>query len=306
MIWMICPTFLCAFIGAQNTLRIISYNVENFFHPDHDSLKNDFEFTPDGNRHWSYTRYNTKAENISRVIANTGEWNTPAIIGLCEIENEKCVKKLCWLLKNYQYQYIHYESPDERGIDVAVLYHPELFQLIESQPIRVPLDSASSTRDILYASGIINHSDTLHIFVCHLPSQLSGKKVSDWKRKKAKDILRFHVDSLLQINSQAKIIVMGDMNASPENDIQGLHNLMTDYEKNGHGTHKYKGKWSCLDQFYVSDAVKSISSAHIYDAAWIQEKDNRYLGLKPKRTFTGYRYQKGYSDHLPIYLDLYK
>lgn len=300
IIWVICPFFLC----AQKQYRIISYNVENLFHPEHDSLKNDIEFTPEGNKHWTYYRYKIKAENIARVIANISKWDTPMIIGLCEIENDKCLKKLCWLFKNYNYKYIHYESNDERGIDVALLYQPELFQIIQSKPLHVELANNDFTRDILYVEGVYNQIDTLYLMLCHLPSQLSGQKASEWKREKAKAVIQQTTDSILREHETAQIVVMGDMNTVPKEDIEGLNNLMLPIQKQRKGTHKYQGIWTCLDQFYVSSALLERTKANIYDAEWIQEEDKKYLGLRPKRTFIGYRYQKGFSDHLPIYLDI--
>ena len=176
---------------------LMSYNVENFFHPEHDSLKNDYEFTVDGTRHWSYTRYNAKAEAIARVIVNAGELNNPpTIVGLCEVENEACCKKLTYILRNCRYDYVHYESPDERGIDVAMLYRKEQFEVLSSRSVRVWLDSLTHTRDILYVKGVVNKSDTLHLMVCHLPSQLGGTQASAWKRAAAKKVIQGLTDSI--------------------------------------------------------------------------------------------------------------
>ena len=280
---------------------LMSYNVENFFHPEHDSLKNDYEFTVDGTRHWSYTRYNAKAEAIARVIVNAGELNDPpTIVGLCEVENEACCKKLTYILRNCRYDYVHYESPDERGIDVAMLYRKEQFEVLCSRPVRVWLDSLTHTRDILYVKGVVNKTDTLHLMVCHLPSQLGGTQASAWKRAAAKAVIQGLTDSVYTNHPQAKIIVMGDMNGEPKNDIQGLTNAMVGTKMM---SYKYKGLWSCIDQFYLSPAIDSIATVRVFDADWLQEEDTKYLGLKPKRTWIGYKYQKGgFSDHLPILL----
>ena len=283
---------------------LMSYNVENFFHPEHDSLKNDYEFTVDGIRHWSYTRYNAKAEAIARVIVNAGELNDPpTLVGLCEVENEACCKKLTYILRNCQYDYVHYESPDERGIDVVMLYRKELFEVLCSRPVRVWLDSITHTRDILYVKGVVNKSDTLHLMVCHLPSQLGGTQASAWKRAAAKAVIQGLTDSVYVNHPQAKIIVMGDMNGEPKNDIQRLTNAMVGTKMM---SYKYKGLWSCIDQFYLSPAIDSIATVRVFDADWLQEEDTKYLGLKPKRTWIGYKYQKGgFSDHLPIILSTY-
>ena len=165
------------------------------------------------------------------------------------------------------------------------------------------------TRDILYVCVRVDKRDTLHLFVCHLPSQRGGAAESEWKRTAVKEILQRSIDSVYALHPAAKIIVMGDMNSEPKEDLDGLRNRMVvESQKSkveSHGTHKYQGRWSCLDQFYTSPALDSLSRAEIYNAAWIQEPDEKYLDLKPKRTYNGFRYQKdGFSDHLPILLKL--
>ena len=146
-------------------------------------------------------------------------------------------------------------------------------------------------------------ADTIHFFVCHMPSQLGGATETAWKRDQAKRVLQRAVDSVLAADINAKIVVMGDMNSAPKEDLAGLRNRMAKGERReARGTHKYQGRWTCLDQFYTSPALDSISDVRIYDAEWIQEPDEKYLGLRPKRTFVGFRYQEGFSDHLPIVL----
>lgn len=284
----------------------MSYNVENLFHPAHDSLKDDIEWTQEGERRWSYSRYYRKVENIARVLTNIGEWPGVDIVGLQEVENALCVKRLCTTLRRGEYDFVHYESPDRRGIDVALIYKKARIDTLSTKAIRV---SELMTRDILYVCAKVDKRDTIHFFVCHLPSQRGGKAESEWKRKAAKDVLKRAVDSVYETNPKAKIVVMGDMNSEPEEDIRGMRNRMKELKnerikelKNQRGTHKYQGKWTCLDQFYTSPALDSISEVKIYDAEWIQETDEKYLGLRPKRTFNGFKYQNGYSDHLPIIL----
>ena len=288
-------------------LIIVSYNVENLFHPEHDSVagkpKEDIEWTPEGDRHWSYTRYYRKEENIARVLTNIGEWDGVDIIGLQEVENALCVKRLCYTLRRGEYDFVHYESPDPRGIDVALVYKKSRIDTLYTRPIHVDL-GAETTRDILYVCAKVDKRDTIHFFVCHLPSQRGGTAESEWKRKAAKAVLQQAVDSVFREQAEAKIIVMGDMNGEPKNDLKGLKNQMTEIT-NSSGTHKYQGRWTCLDQFYSSPSLDSLCIVRIYDAEWIQEPDEKYLGLKPKRTFNGFRYQKdGYSDHLPVVLTI--
>jgi endonuclease/exonuclease/phosphatase family metal-dependent hydrolase len=160
------------------------------------------------------------------------------------------------------------------------------------------------TRDILYVSALVDKRDTMHFFVCHLPSQRGGAAQSEWKRTLAKRVLQSAIDSVRTIHEDAKIVVMGDMNSAPRDDLRGLTNRMNEEPLKTKGTHKYQGQWTCLDQFYLSPAVDSISTVSIFDAEWIQEPDEKYMGLKPKRTFSGVRYQNGYSDHLPIVLKI--
>lgn len=285
-------------------IRVVSYNAENLFWPERDSIDgkslNDLEWTMDGERRWSFTRFYNKIDNIARVLTNIGEWSGVDIIGLQEIENAECLKRLSNRLRYKEYDLVHYESPDPRGIDVALLYKKERIDTIYTKLIRMPFP----TRDILYISTQVDKRDTLHLFICHLPSQLGGKAESEWKRIAAKQLLQKEVDSILCTNTNAHIIIMGDMNTKPTQDIKGVTNKMISLQIDNQGTHKHQGQWICLDQFYCSPAVDSISSAAIYNAEWIMENDDKYLGLKPKRTYIGFRYQNGFSDHLPIILNV--
>ena len=306
------------------SLCVVSYNVENLFHPKHDSVitgerineltgeriieKDDWEWTPEGERRWSYSRYYRKVENTARVLTNIGEWDGVDVVGLQEVENALCVRRLCNTLRRGEYDFVHYESPDRRGIDVALIYKKARIDTLCTKTLRVDLKE-QTTRDILYVCAKVDKRDTIHFFVCHLPSQRGGKAESEWKRKAAKDVLERAVDSVYETNPKAKIVVMGDMNSEPEEDIRGMRNRMKELKnerikelKNQRGTHKYQGKWTYLDHFYVSPSVDSVSQARVYDAEWIQETDEKYLGLRPKRTFNGFKYQNGYSDHLPIIL----
>ena len=283
-------------------LKVVSYNVENLFYPERDSLKDDSEWTPEGERRWSYTRYYRKVENIARVLTNIGEWDGVDIVGLQEVENALCVKRLCYTLRRGEYDFVHYESPDARGIDVALIYKKSRVDTIATRAIKVKGERVNGerliTRDILYVCAQIDKRDTVHFFVCHLPSQRGGKAESEWKRRVAKEVLEEAVDSVFKVQAEAKIVVMGDMNAE-DLEVKGLK----DERMKGEGTHKYQGRWTCLDHFYTSPSLDSLSRAEIYNAAWIQEPDEKYLDLRPKRTYNGFRYQKdGFSDHLPIVL----
>ena len=285
------------------TFTVMSYNVENLFHPSQDSLNPDTEYTQNGSRHWSYTRYHNKLAHIAQVIANINDEH-PYLIGLNEVESAQCLTDLCRKMPHYPYRFIHQDSPDKRGIDVALLYDSVHCRILSSDFIHIALDSAQTTRDVLYAQTVVDKIDTLHLFVCHLPSQLGGLQNSRWKREKVKLTIHQKTDSILTALPAAKIIVLGDMNASPAEDLLPLHNLMLQFLST-EGTHRYQGVWTCLDQFYISEALHNRSSVIIFSAPWLQEEDARYLDTRPKRTFIGFRYNRnGYSDHLPILLRL--
>lgn len=286
---------------AQDSLIIASYNVENLFDCQHDTLKNDSSFLPDGMHHWSYSHYSSKLDRIAQVLVNMAAWQTVPIVGLCEVENARCLRDLCYRLRRFHYAYVHYESADERGIDVALLYDTTQINLLSSKPLPICLDG-DFTRDVLYACLLLNERDTIHTMVCHLPSRLGGAAASGWKRDAVKAVIQQTVDSIYLLNKDAYIVVMGDMNDNPKNDIAGMYNMMLIDKQ--YATHKYQGKWSCLDQFYISYSLLEKTKADVYTPDWLLEEDTKYLGKRPYRTYIGYRYHGGYSDHLPILLRL--
>ena len=303
LILMLLFSIECGFLFAQDSLTIISYNLENLFDCEHDTLKNDSSFLPDGMHHWTYHRYHTKLDRIAQVIVNISGWESAALVGLCEVENARCLRDLCYRLRCFHYKYVHYESPDERGVDVALLYDSTKVNILTSRPFPVIL-SGDQTRDILYVEALIEKKDTLHTMVCHLPSMLGGAAATEWKRQTAKRVIQHQIDSILAVQPNAQILVMGDMNGEPTNDLQHLTNLMLSTNRVGQGTHKYRGIWSCIDQFYVSHALTNKARASIFAPNWLLEEDTKYLDTQPKRTYIGFRYHGGYSDHLPIVLRL--
>ena len=157
------------------SFRIVSYNVENLFDCRHDTLKNDYEFLPDGIRHWNYSKYKKKLDAIARVITAVGGWTPPALVALCEVENDSVLRDLTQrsALREAGYRYVMTNSPDQRGIDVALLYQRDMFKLLACQSIPIPNASGKKkfrpTRDILHVSGLLLNKDTLDIFVTHLP-----------------------------------------------------------------------------------------------------------------------------------------
>lgn len=281
--WLWIGLFLCSAEFSFSQFTVMSYNVENYFSTG------------------SSSHFYDKRDAIAKVITSVQGWNPPAIVALQEVENRECLEALQRKLKYLHYDFVHYESPDPRGIDVALLYQPEFFDTISTHPIAVHLGQ-HATRDILYVQGqILPQHDTIHLFVCHLPSQLNGTASTRWKREKVFQILRTELHNILEKDSEARIIVLGDMNCSPEDNLPPLINKALVAKKNGQGTHKHKGIWTCLDQIYVSPSMNEGSHMEIYDADWLLEEDLTYLGKKPKRCQkTLYKWQNGYSDHLPV------
>ena len=291
--------------NAGQPIRIVSYNVENLFHPTVDSVNRDTSFTPEGPMQWTFTRYQDKLHNLAKVIASIGEWEQAPLVGLVEVESRQCLQDLCsGHLSNFNYEILHYDSPDLRGIDCALLYQPEKLKLIESHPIVIHTDSDyRPTRDVLYAKLLPKRTkDTLHIMVCHLPSQLGGE-IAARNRQKAFNQLQGFIDSILSVQPDANILMMGDMNYDPQDNLKSMTNLMVPMQGNNNGTYNWKGNWNFLDQFYVSDNMKQKVEPFVYKPDWLLEEDIETLTQRPVRCYFGKRYQNGYSDHLPVYLD---
>ena len=307
--------------------RVGFYNLENLFHPDDDPETNDDEFTPEGLRNWTYYKYRAKLHKMSKVILSMGAWDAPAIVGLEELENKEVLQDLVnsEVLRKIPYRMVHYESPDKRGIDVALIYRKDRFELLHSEPIplRISKSPTFKSRDMLYVKGIAQAVDTLHIFVCHWPSKYSGQAISEPKRIKAAQVLQQRIDSIFKHNGKANIIVGGDFNDDPEStslrvltstDTSSsgaiIENLMHGLPAN-EGSHKHHGIWSYLDQILISNSMSDSigiqvenNRAHVHAPEFILEEDLKYPGMKPYRHFLGFQYHGGFSDHLPVYIDL--
>ena len=192
---------------AQQKFRVMEYNVENLFDCEHDSLKNDYEFLPDNPKGWSLPRFYDKLNKIGKVILAAGEDQVPDLVGLCEVENEHCVQQLVSNspLREAGYQYAMTESPDERGIDVVLLYQPETFRHLGTQTVRIPSEKIDRrpTRDILHVSGKVVSGDTLDVFVCHMPSRSGGEAKSEPYRLFTAEYLRKTADSVMAVRRGA-------------------------------------------------------------------------------------------------------
>ncbi|MFH0760028.1 MAG: endonuclease/exonuclease/phosphatase family protein [Bacteroidota bacterium] len=314
--------------------RIMFYNVENLFDTVDDPLTDDSEFLPESQKEWTEVRYHDKLEKIAQVIIDLGGDTLPVLVGFCEIENHGTLDDLLAVsgLAGLDYRIVHRDSPDKRGIDVGLLYRSRYFSLIRSDfiPILFPIDTAVRTRDILYANGILGGKDTIHLFVNHWPSRSSGEVESRPLRLYVAQTIKERVDSILLIDPQAAIVITGDFNDEPEDlsVVTGLQALLTctnpireqlydltpsiGSEEPG-GTYKYKGTWNLLDHMVVSGTLLDTTRTYyvrpgdlkVFSAGYLLEEDKEYMGERPFRTYLGPYYHGGYSDHLPVYLDIH-
>lgn len=333
MVLLVFVGILLSPLFAQEKFRIVFYNAENMYDTKDNPDTNDDEFTPDGQLRWTNYRYWQKLNNISKVISSVGEEVPPALVGLCEVENDSVLFDLTKRasLKRHKYEYVITNSKDLRGSNVALLYQRDQIKLLSKNSYTPVLgDSAKSTRDIFHLTGKVVNGGILDIFICHFPSRREGIRRTRPYRIKSAELLRQKVDSLFRIRKKANIIIMGDFNDYP-NDIsmsetlsakkvgtdvnnKSLYNLF--YHRindRGSGSYKYRGKWGYIDQFIVSGNLLEEQdniyikdkTAHIFSAEYLLVTDSKkYGGNKPLRTYSGYKYLGGYSDHLPIYMDL--
>ncbi len=317
-------------------IRLCFYNVENLFDIEDDPKTRDDDFTPKGNYGWTYSRYKQKLNNIYKTMSAVGGWGgPPEVIGFCEIENRRVLQDLIKLtpLQKYNYDIAHEDSPDRRGIDVGLIYRKDKFQLIGYETINVtfPFDTAGRTRDVLHVWGRIMGKDTLHVFVNHWPSRRGGQATSEPRRTYVASLVRAKIDSIYKAKPDANIVVIGDFNDEAENksltevlrakhdmehlDDTDMYNYMHALSKNWKmGSHKFQGHWGTLDHIIVSAPLiknkkqgrlhASPAGGQIFAARFLLEDDNRYLGLQPFRTYGGPKYLGGFSDHLPVYIDL--
>jgi endonuclease/exonuclease/phosphatase family metal-dependent hydrolase len=319
-------------VYGEEPFRVMFYNVENLFDTEDDPKKNDNEFTPKGSRSWTNKRYYAKLNNLAKVITSVGQWDTPALVGLCEVENDKVLKDLTTYspLKKMTYRYVLTESDDRRGIDVALLYQRDRFKYLyhRAVPIHFPGNKRKKTRDLLHVSGQVITGDTLDVFICHFPSRRGGEIESEPDRIYVASVVREKVDSLMSVRKKANILIMGDFNDEPANksisntlqakavsskpDKKDLYNpFLSIQEKSKTGSYKYGRDWNFLDQIIVSGELLDErnrfrllpGSVAIFQAPFLLIEDKSYRGKRPKKTYHGRKYEGGYSDHLPVYAD---
>jgi len=322
------------FIGVQaqypanlekKDLVAMFYNVENLFDTIDNPLKSDEEYTPGSNKKWNSEKYYTKIDRIAEVVESV-PGKLPVLIGLAEVENEQVLLDLIARkrLRKGKYRIVHFESPDVRGIDVALLYHKRFMKILNKRKIAniFPGNEAYPSRDILYVKGLTKKKDTLHIMVNHWNSRRGGQEKSEGKRVYAANIVRNVVDSIQNIDTNAKVLIMGDFNDEPSNKslqeillakkevMNSMHllNLMYPIKELGLGTYAYRGKWNMLDNIIVSKSLQNDqqgihlkeNKGFVYNPEFVCYK-NREGKFFPSRTFSGKKYYAGYSDHFPVF-----
>lgn len=313
---------------GQNAV-IAFYNLENLFDTENDPLINDEQFLPEGDYQWTQERYQRKLENMSKVISLIAkEYGGPVAIGVSEVENRRVLEDLVATdnLKPFNLGIVHYDSPDRRGVDVALLYQKDRFRVIHSYPYRlITEDTNFRTRDQILVTGIIDEIDTVNIIVNHWPSKLGGEKRSMPKRIAAAELSKHISDSLMHANPAAKVLIMGDLNDNPnaksiveylqakgkvkDVGVNQLFNPMYKLYMDGIWSYVYRDEPNVIDQIIISygllNAQKGFKykDARIFRASFLLTKSGSYEGI-PLRTFAGGNYLGGYSDHLPVYLIL--
>ncbi|WP_299383313.1 endonuclease/exonuclease/phosphatase family protein [uncultured Lacinutrix sp.] len=316
------------FFKSKETRHTIAfYNIENLFDVYDDEITRDNDMQPTAEKRWSIKRYKNKLRKIGYAISCIGEEDVkrhPAIVGLAEVENEAVLKDLVYSkhLDDLDYKFLHYNSPDERGIDVALLYDEKVFKIAYSKTFTVDLldddGEVDHTRDILLVSGLFEGLE-LHVIVNHWPSRRTGDVATEHKRMKASEKVTEVISMLKEKNSEAKIVVMGDFNDDPESNSlkaleasHGLFNPMRTLLSNDRGTTSFNHSWNLFDQFLIThnfferkkNALRFVE-ANIFDADFLKEAEGKYKGT-PYRTYVGKHYKGGYSDHFPVYMVISK
>ncbi len=331
---------ICCKISAQQqqykSAVVAFYNLENFYDTVNNPNVNDEEFLPNGPKNYNSKVYWTKVEHLATVISQIGtdiNPDGPALLGVAEIENDTVLNDLVHqsLLQPRNYAFVHYDSRDFRGVDVALLYNPKYFQVISSKKLFVHLQQGTKpayfTRDVLWVKGLLA-GDTINVFVNHWPSRVGGEQRSAPARAVAAQVDKDAIDSIQKLQPDAKIIVMGDLNDDPVSpsvtkvlnakgnveDVKpgGLYNPWVDLYKKGIGTLAFQDAWGLFDQIMVSYSWLNKSQTgffyyqqHIFNKEYMVENIGKYKGY-PMRTWDGNIYRGGYSDHFPTYIILLK
>ncbi|MFY8004674.1 MAG: endonuclease/exonuclease/phosphatase [Chitinophagaceae bacterium] len=312
------------------------YNLENLFDTIDNPLINDDDFTPKGEKNYNTPIYYDKLDRLARVISEMGtdvSPEGPAILGVAEVENDTVLVDLVKhkSIAHRNYQIVHYNSKDARGIDVGLLYNPKYFKVLDSKSLYVPLPTgskeASYTRDVLWVKGLLD-GEVVHIMVNHWPSRVGGEERSAPGRAAAASVCKKQLQDILETEPNAKVVIMGDLNDDPvspsvykilnakqhKEDVKpgGLYNPWIDLYKNGIGTLAYQDAWGLFDQIIISEAWLPktqdgffLLRPHVFNPEYMVENKGRFKGY-PMRTWDGNTYRAGYSDHFPTYLVMIK
>lgn len=314
VVWSSCFISFFALVSPAGAQVLVELNCENLFDTRHDEGKDDMEFLPDGPRHWTPAKYWRKLNAIGQEILSCSE-QLPDLVALVEIENDSVLHDLTRrsLLRHAGYEYLMTASPDVRGLDCALLYQPACFRPLCYDELEVtPLTGMRPTRSILHVVGETIGRDTLHVFVVHAPSRYGGELETRPFRRQVVETLLAAIDD---VNAE-DIIVVGDFNDYAESpslqllETHGLRNVSCQAPSlhgRARGTYRYQGEWRSIDHVLVSPAMAlRVDTVRINDAPFLLEEETRYGGWKPFRTFNGFRYHRGFSDHLPLVVSFRK
>jgi len=328
-----CSVFsVCA--AAQETRKAVAavafYNFENLFDTLDDPHKLDEDFTPGGAYHYTGAVYRAKLHNLATVLQQLGTGlnpDGPALIGTAEIENDLVLSDLVAQpeIHGRGYRFVHFESPDNRGVDVALLYHPKYFRVLQARALETDIresgEKGGRTRDVLHVTGILA-GDTTHVFVNHWPSRRGGAAASAPLRATAARVSKRVIDSLVRRDPQTRVLLMGDLNDDPgdpsvlnvlgaKGDRRkvapgGMFNPWLTFIRKGIGTLCFDDTWNLFDQVMLSSGWLDSTPGHwrfyraeIFDRAFLKEPFGKYKGY-PHRSFEGSRWINGYSDHFPV------
>lgn len=320
------PTEPTTPITDQSTIAF--YNVENLFDTEDDPENSgDNEFLPSSSKAWTPERYEKKLNNIAAVVQGL---NFPILLGLSEVENKKVLEDLIntTSLQDQSYEIVHKESPDHRGIDVALLYQAGEFTVKDWSTYEVTIDDPSianyTTREILQVSGEWNNT-SLYILVNHWPSRSGGQAQTEFRRITVAERLAGIVKDIQEAEPAAKIIIMGDFNDEPTDKSlsevlnvqlnkdplmdQFLYNCTSNLDEQNEGSYNYQGNWQMLDQIIVSGNLLDKSNTPFVENFQVYKADDLFFthpeyGLTPDRTYGGDTYYGGYSDHLPVFVEV--
>lgn len=310
--------------SKDHLYTIAFYNLENLFDAENNKYTLDDDFTPTGFKQWTVERYESKRKKLARTILDIGKEENkypPVLVGISEVENQTVIEDLIGTapLDKVHYKYVHYESPDERGIDTALLYNPKYFKVISSEALPLMVDNLNgdrdTTRDILYVKGTLN-KNSVHVFVNHWPSRRDGGDVTEYKRLNAATVIKEKMKEIAKTDQDPNYMVMGDFNDDPTS--KSIRSLLEDttlynpmeqlHFPKQRGSANYKNTWSLFDQILISHnflnyekGTHSFSKANIFDESFLKKKIGKYKG-NPHRTYAGSKYLGGYSDHFPVYI----